>query len=96
MFLDNFIRESFLNDKIYIFRDKQAHDSFDLFPKDNDADHSDLSFIHEIDNFCIIHHYEDTSALLLSDAKKGKIGVKQILSSENKQAQIEEDKPEII
>jgi hypothetical protein len=44
-----------------------------------------------MDNFSIIHHYDDSPALLPSDFQKEKVGLKQSLSCEINQVQIKKN-----
>jgi hypothetical protein len=94
MSFDRFINESFANAKLHTFWNAQANDSFDFFAKANEGEHSDLSFIYQMDDFSIIHHYEDTPALLLSDTQEEKVELKQTISCKNKLKRIEEEIPE--
>jgi hypothetical protein len=87
MSFDLYIKESYADVKINSPWSAQVHDSFDFFVNENDEDHSDLSFIYKMDNFSIIHHYDDSPALLLSDFQKEKVGLKQALSCEINQVQ---------
>jgi hypothetical protein len=91
---DSYLIESFLNAKFKTFWNEQVHDSLDFFTEANDEEHSDLSFIYKIDNFSIIHHYENTPVLPQSDVQKKLGEIKKKLSCENKQTRIEEEELE--